>query len=100
MGGGSRRPRRAREPPRKRPAEWQLTDAKARFSELFDRALKTPQRVSRHGKDSVVILSAREYERFAGSPARKGKLVDFLATLHFGELDLDRDEPFDRDVEL
>jgi len=80
--------------------DWQLTDAKARFSELFDRALEAPQRVSRHGKDTVVVLSAREYERMGGSTAKRGKLVDFLATLHLGELDLDRDEPFDRDVEL
>jgi prevent-host-death family protein len=79
---------------------WQLADAKARFSELFERALETPQRVSRHGKDEGVILSARAYDRIAAPQRRTGSLVDFPAKLHFGELDLDRDQSFTRDIPL
>lgn len=47
---------------------WQLQEAKQRFSEVVRRALEDgPQVVTRHGRDSVVILAAREYERLAGS---------------------------------
>ena len=47
---------------------WQLADAKNRFSELVRVALtQGPQRVSRR-KDSVVVLSAKEYERLTGKP--------------------------------
>lgn len=46
--------------------EWQLADAKNRFSELVRRALTDgPQRVTRRG-DAVVVLSAKEYERLSG----------------------------------
>src|SRR5512135_1248228 len=42
---------------------WTVKEAKARFSEVFDRALDRPQRISRRGKQAVVMMSAAEYER-------------------------------------
>ena len=46
--------------------EWQLAEAKNRFSEVVTQALtKGPQRVSRRG-DVVVIISAKEYDRLVG----------------------------------
>jgi prevent-host-death family protein len=92
MDGGTGKPRR--------PNSWQLTDAKARFSELFERALETPQRVSRHGKDAVVVLSARDYARLRQATTKRPGLVAFLSDLNLSELDLGRDEPFDRDLDL
>jgi antitoxin Phd len=45
---------------------WQVQEAKARFSEVVDAATKgTPQRVTRRGKDAVVIVSARAYDALA-----------------------------------
>lgn len=45
---------------------WKLEDAKARFSEVVRRARETgPQRVTVHGQDAVVILSATDYARLA-----------------------------------
>lgn len=46
--------------------EWQLADAKNRFSELVRRALtQGPQKVTRRD-EAVVVLDAKEYERLAG----------------------------------
>ncbi len=36
---------------------WQLQEARGRFKDLFDHALRGPQRVTRHGKNSVVVVS-------------------------------------------
>jgi prevent-host-death family protein len=45
---------------------WNLAEAKNRFSELINPALtKGPQRVSR-GKDAVIVISATDYERLTG----------------------------------
>lgn len=44
------------------PGVWKLQDAKARFSEVVRRAQSEgPQRVTVHGKDAVVVMSAEEY---------------------------------------
>ena len=44
--------------------DWQLQDAKNRFSAVVDAALSGfPQRVTRRGKPIVVVLSVDEYER-------------------------------------
>ncbi len=43
---------------------WSVADAKARFSELIEKARTDgPQHVTRHGKDAVVVVSAAEWER-------------------------------------
>ena len=45
---------------------WKLQDAKAHFSQVVREAQQHgPQRVTVHGKDAVVILSAEEYDRLA-----------------------------------
>ena len=69
--------------PNKRQAvqkDWQLQEAKARFSELFRLARENgPQRVTKHGRTAVVVLPAEEYERLSRARAREGSLVQFLA---------------------
>jgi prevent-host-death family protein len=46
------------------PKEWQLQDAKARFSEVFRLARERgPQRFTKHGRGAVVIIPAEEYAR-------------------------------------
>jgi antitoxin Phd len=59
---------------------WPLQDAKARFSELVRKAQdEGPQRVTVHGRDSVVVLSEDDYARLTGT--RSGQLlVDLLAS--------------------
>ncbi len=44
--------------------EWQVQEAKARFSELLERTLKDgAQTVTRHGKPIAVVVSVEEYRR-------------------------------------
>lgn len=82
---------------------WKLEDAKNRFSELVRRALAhEPQRVTRNGRDAVVVVSAEDYERLV-TPE---DLVEFLrrsplaGALAAGELDLERTRDLGREVPL
>lgn len=44
--------------------QWQLQDAKNRFSAVVDAALSgEPQHVTRRGRPAVVVLAEDEYER-------------------------------------
>lgn len=77
---------------------WTVAGAKARLSEVIERAQTDPQIITRHGKPSVVIVSAEEWAR---KSARKGTLAEFLMTSPLRDADLDlervRDQP--RDLE-
>ena len=77
---------------------WTVADAKARLSEVIERAQTDPQIITRHGKPSAVIVSAEEWAR---KTVRKGTLAEFLLASPLREADLDlervRDQP--RDVE-
>ena len=78
--------------------EWNLADAKNRFSELVNLALtQGPQRVRRR-KEEVVVMSAKEYERLRGQYVR---FKDYLLQgPSFDELDLKRDSSLTRDFTL
>ncbi|MGH7736885.1 MAG: type II toxin-antitoxin system Phd/YefM family antitoxin [Candidatus Tyrphobacter sp.] len=57
---------------------WQLQEAKAKFSEVFELAIEgEPQTVTRHGKDAVVILSRDQYRSLRGG-GKKETLISFL----------------------
>lgn len=77
---------------------WQLADAKNRFSEVVRRALSEgPQRVTRRD-EAVVIISEQAFRELTGE---KPGLLDYLRTgpaIH--ELDLARDPDPMRDVPL
>lgn len=46
---------------------WKLQDAKSQFSKLVQDALnKGPQLITRHGKETAVLISAEEYRRLTG----------------------------------
>ena len=80
--------------------EWQLQEAKNRFSEVVNDALREgPQWVTRHGRETVVILSAKEFHRLRG---HRETLADFLlkSPLRGANLDLKRDKSLPRDVSL
>jgi prevent-host-death family protein len=75
---------------------WTVAGAKAKLSEVIDRAQSAPQTITRNGKPSVVVVSAEEWQR---KTARKGSLAEFLmeSPLRGADLDLERqsDEPRD-----
>jgi prevent-host-death family protein len=81
------------------PDSWTIADAKARLSEVLERAQTDPQVITRHGKPSAVIVSAEEWAR---KTERKGTLAEFLlaSPLRGAGLDLERvgDEPRDLDL--
>jgi prevent-host-death family protein len=56
---------------------WQIQQAKARFSEMVERACKEgPQTVTRHGKAVAVLVPAEEYRRLrAGGKSFKELLA-------------------------
>lgn len=61
---------------------WTVAEAKARFSEVIDRAArKGPQTVTRHGRTAAIVVSAEEWDR---KTKRVGNLADFLAMSPLG----------------
>lgn len=83
--------------------EWQLQDAKAHFSEVFRLARQRgPQRVTKHGRDAVVIIPAEEYTRLLLSKARKGSLSEFFAASPLGGsgIELERSSDFGRAIQV
>ena len=78
---------------------WTLARAKARFSEVVDRAQAGPQTITRNGKPSAVIVSAEEWAR---KTVRKGTLAEFLlaSPLRGADLELERPRDTPRDVVL
>lgn len=78
---------------------WQLQDAKNRFSELVDDALKSgPQIVTRHGKNVVVVLAFDTFQTLT----QPGNLSEFLlnSPLAGSELHIERDSSLPRKVNL
>jgi prevent-host-death family protein len=56
---------------------WTVAEAKAKFSEVLDRALSDgPQTITRNGKTTVIIVSAEEWARRAKG---EGTFADFFA---------------------
>jgi prevent-host-death family protein len=79
---------------------WQLQDAKNKFSNLVEKAQREgPQVVTKHGKESVVVLSVRDYQRLTRP---KIDLISFLrqSPLAASGLVIVRDKTFARDMKL
>ena len=79
---------------------WQLQEAKNKFSNLVDKAHHNgPQFVTKHGKESVVIIAIEDYQKL-NKP--KSDLVSFLKKSPLSDINIDlaRDKSPSRDVEL
>lgn len=82
---------------------WQLQTAKAKFSEVFSRARSDgPQRITRQGKDVVVMIAEEQYNQLVGKSHQPTSLVKFFreSPLVGVALDLERDRTPTRDVDL
>lgn len=82
---------------------WKLEDAKNSFSEVVRRAMAhQPQRVTRGGKEAVVVVSAEDYAKLTTTE----DLLTFLQRSPLaeisreGELDLTRARDPGRDIEF
>ena len=80
-------------------ATWTLAGAKARLSEVVDRAQTGPQFITRNGKPSAVIVSAEEWAR---KTERKGTLAEFLlaSPLRGADIEVERQHDTPRDPAL
>jgi prevent-host-death family protein len=78
--------------------EWQLQEAKAKFSELVQKAIDDgPQTVTRRGQPAVVVLSAEQFELMK---KRQISLKDLLAMVSLEDLDLERNRDLPRETDL
>jgi prevent-host-death family protein len=83
--------------------DWQLQTAKAKFSEVFRLArTQGPQRITRQGKEGVVMISDEEYGKLIVKSRQSKSLVQFFreSPLVGVDLDLRRDKDTGRDIEL
>ena len=81
-------------------APWTVAEAKAKFSELIDKAeSRGPQIITRNGRKAAVVVSAQEWER---KTQRVGTLADFFAAspLRNSGLKLTRRRQPPRDIKL
>ena len=81
-------------------ATWPVAEAKARFSEMIDRALRYgPQTITRKGRQAVVVVSVEEWQR---KTRRTGNLAEFFAAspLRGSGLKVKRTKDGPRAVEL
>jgi prevent-host-death family protein len=57
---------------------WTVAEAKAKFSEVLDKAQNEgPQRITRHGRTTAMVVAAKEWDSKAN---RKGSLAKFFAS--------------------
>ena len=65
---------------------WTIAEAKAKFSEVIDRArTKGPQTVTRNGRTAAVIVAAEEWDR---KTQRTDTLAEFFAASPLRGFDL------------
>ena len=80
--------------------QWQLQEAKSKFSNLVEKATKSgPQVVTKHGEEAVVVLSVAEYKKLLKPNMN---LVEFLrkSPLAGMNLDLQRSKDLPRETVL
>ena len=57
---------------------WTVAEAKAKFSEMIDRARSAgPQTITRNGRTAAVVVATEEWER---KIRRQGSLAEFFAS--------------------
>lgn len=79
---------------------WPVADAKARLSELIDKAQeKGPQTITRNGRPTAVVVSIEEWAR---KTQRQGSLAEFFAAspLRRSRLTVERPKGAPRRVDL
>ncbi|WP_062268521.1 type II toxin-antitoxin system Phd/YefM family antitoxin [Endozoicomonas arenosclerae] len=81
--------------------QWQLQEAKSKFSHIVDRANEHgPQFLTRHGHKAAVVISFEDYQKMS---APEESLSDFLKMPPFADSDFDvfdRAKEVSRDIDL
>jgi len=74
---------------------WQLQEAKNKFSEVIELALKQgPQLITRRGQKTAVVISYREYAKMKKS---QGTLSEFFRSSPLADIELERDKSLPHD---
>ena len=79
---------------------WQVQEAKNKFSRLVEKArYEGPQFVTRHGKETVVVISVEDYQKLVKP---KSNLFNFIQSspLSKASLIIERDKSMARDIEI
>jgi prevent-host-death family protein len=78
---------------------WQVQTAKQRFSELVERAVNEgPQIVTKHGRETVVVIDIEEYRRLRGEPM---DFKEFLLSIpRTDDLEIERSKDMGREIDL
>jgi len=77
---------------------WQLQDAKNKFSEVVDKAIKgEPQEITRRGKKVVVVMSIECYQKLKRGSSN---LVEFFSQSPLRGLTFERSKDLPRRVKL
>jgi antitoxin Phd len=79
---------------------WKLQDAKARFSQIVEDALKIgPQYVTRRGKKAVVVISTDEFEKLV---SQKPSFKEFLLSCPKidDDFEFERQKDYSRSLEF
>ena len=78
---------------------WQVQTAKQRFSELVERAVNDgPQIVTKHGRETVVVLAIDEYRRLT---APRMDFKEFLMSMpRIDDLEIGRSKDMGREIGL
>ena len=78
---------------------WQIQEAKARFSEVIERAREEgPQIITRHGTERAVVLSIEEYR--ALKAGKKDFITHLLGGPKFDDFEIERDKDTGRDLDF
>ena len=79
---------------------WKLQNAKAKFSQLVERALHAgPQFVTRRGQEAVVVISVAEYNKLV---SKRLSFKEFLLSCPKidDNFDIDRQKDLPRNLEF
>lgn len=79
---------------------WQLQEAKNKFSQLVDEAIKDgPKEITRRGRKVAVLLSHQDYQKLR---KKKNSLIQFFnkSPLKGIDLDLKRNKDLPRNTEV
>ena len=81
---------------------WQVQTAKQRFSELVERAVtEGPQIVTKHGRETVVVLEIGEFRRLSGQSRTGLSFKEFLLSMpSTDDLVIERSKDLPREIDL
>lgn len=81
--------------------QWQLQEAKNKFSQVVQEARKKPQIITLRSKETVAIISIEDYRKFYPQK-NKPSLLNVMQNSPWAniELDISRSKDTGRDIEL